>query len=132
MASPQESSGQGYSTKSPPCTIHEQAEPGGGVAGESFTVENVLFTSCDGDSQVENTDKEEDIEEAAGPSGLDAPVLVQQAVCGEVVPPSLCEYERLRERNIREREEAMKEAMEEINEAKQEMRDRVPRVWGEV
>ena len=123
MTSPQESSGQGDSTKSPPCTIHEQAEPGEGVAGESVTVENVDFTS-----QAENTDQVEDIEEAAGPSGLQAPapVLVQQAVCGEDDPPSLCEYERLRERNIREREEAMKEAMEEINEAKQEMRDNAP------
>ena len=90
-------------------------------------MENVVSTSFDGDSQVENTDKVEDIEEA-GPSGLQAPVLVQQAVCGEDDHPSLCEYERLRERNIREREEAMKEAMEEINEAKQEMRDNAPGV----
>ena len=48
MASPQESSGQEDATKSPSCTIHEQAEPGGGVAGESFTVENVVSTSCNG------------------------------------------------------------------------------------
>ena len=129
MASPQESSGHDYSTKSPPCTVHEQAEPGGGgVAGELFTVENVAFTSCDGDSQVENIDKAEDIEQAPGPSGLQAPVIVQQAFCGEDDPPSLCEYERLRERNIREREEAMKEAMDEINEAKQEMKDNAPGV----
>ena len=129
MGSPQESSGQADSTKStPPCTICELAEPGGGVAVESFTVENVVVTSYDGDPQVENTDKEEDIEEAPGPSGLQAPVLVQQAVCGEDDPPSLCEYERLRERNIREREEAMKEAMDEINEAKQDMRDNAPGV----
>ena len=93
MGSSQESSGQEDSTKSPPCTIHEPAEPG----GESVSVENVVSTSFDGDSQVENTDKVEDIEEA-GPSGLQAPVLVQQAVCGEDDHPSLCEYERLRER----------------------------------
>ena len=129
MASAQDSLGQEDSTKPPPCTIHEQAEVvGGGVAGESFTVENVVSTSCDGDSQTENTDKAEEIEEAVGPSGLQAPVLVQQAVCGEDDPPSLCEYERLRERNIREREEAMKEAMEEIDEAKQDMRNNAPGV----
>ena len=98
MASPQESSVLGDSTKSPPYTIHDQPESVGGAAGESVTgVENVVFTSCDGDSQVANTDAE-DIEEAAGPSGLQAPVLVQQAVCGEDDHPSLCEYERLRER----------------------------------
>ena len=117
MSSSQESAGQEDSTKFPPCTIHEQAEPGGGVAGESLNVKNDVYTPCDGDSQVENTDKVEDIEEAAGTSGLQAPVLVQQAICGED-DPSLSEYERLRERNIREREEAMKEAMDEIDEAK--------------
>ena len=123
MASAQDSLGQEDSTKPPPCTIHEQAEAvGGEVAGESFTVENVVSTSCDGDSQTENTDKAEEIEEAVGPSGLQAPVLVQQAVCGGDDPPSLCEYERPRERNIREREETMKEAMEEINEARKRKR----------
>ena len=82
MGSPQEYPGKDDSTKSPPCAVHEQAEPGGGVAGDSFTVENVVLTSCNGDSQVENVDKAEDIEEAAGPSGLQALVLVQQDVCG--------------------------------------------------
>ena len=38
----------------------------------------------------------------------------------------MSEYEKLRERNIRERDEAMKEAMEEIEEAKQDMRDNAP------
>ena len=98
MASPQKSSVQEDSTKSPPGTIHEPAEPGGRVAGESFTEENVVSTSC------ENTHNAEDIEEVGGPSGLQAPVLVQQAVCGEDDPSSLCEYERLRERTVRERE----------------------------
>ena len=93
-------------------------------------MENVVFTSFDGDSQVKNTDKAAGDIEEAGPSGLQAPVpvLVQEAVCGEDDPPSLCEYEKLRERNIREREEAMKEAMKEINEAKEEMRDNAPGV----
>ena len=50
----------------------------------------------------------------------------QQSLCGGDDPPELCEYEKLRERNIRERDEAMKEAMEEIGEAKQEMRDNAP------
>jgi hypothetical protein len=53
-------------------------------------------------------------------------VIVQQAVCGGDNPPQLCEYEKLRERNIRERDEAMREAMEEIEESKQEMRDNAP------
>jgi DNA-directed RNA polymerase subunit RPC12/RpoP len=53
---------------------------------------------------------------------------VQQAaaVTGGDDSPELCEYEKLRERNIRERDEAMKEAMEEIDEAKQDMRDHAP------
>ena len=42
------------------------------------------------------------------------------------VPPELSEYEKLREINIRERDEAMKEAMEGIEEAKQDMRDNAP------
>ena len=105
MASPEESSVHEDSMKSPPGTIQEPAEPGGRVAGESFTEENVVYTSC------ENTHNAEDIEEVGGPSGLQAPVLVQQALCGEDDPTSLCEYERLSE-------EAMKEAMEEINMAK--------------
>jgi hypothetical protein len=54
------------------------------------------------------------------------PVVVQQAMCGGDDPPELSEYEKLRERNIRERDEAMKEAMEEIQEAKQDMRDNAP------
>ena len=50
-------------------------------------------------------------------------VVLQQAVTGVDGPPELCEYEKLRERNIRERDEAMKEAMEGIEEAKQDIRD---------
>ena len=45
-------------------------------------------------------------------------------------PPQLCEYERLKKRNIRERDEALKEAMGEIEEDKQDMRDNAPRVKG--
>ena len=41
-------------------------------------------------------------------------------------PPPLCEYEKLRERNIKEIEEAMKEKMKEIEDAKQDMRDNAP------
>ena len=68
---------------------------------------------------------EEDAE--AGPSGVEHPVAVQQDVCRGDDHPELSDYEKLRERNIREREEAMKEAMGEINEAKQEMWDNAPR-----
>jgi hypothetical protein len=50
-------------------------------------------------------------------------VVLQQAVTGVDGPPELCEYEKLRERNIRERDEAMKEAMDGIEEAKQDIRD---------
>jgi hypothetical protein len=53
-------------------------------------------------------------------------VIVQQAVCGGADPPELSEYEKLRARNIRERDEAMKEALEEIDELKQEMRENAP------
>ena len=70
----------------------------------------------------------DDIE--SGPSGLQlqVPEHVQQALCGDDDPPSLSEYEKLRERNIREREEAMKEAMVEIQEAKQDMTVNGPRL----
>jgi hypothetical protein len=61
-------------------------------------------------------------ETEAGPSGMQHPVVV----CGGDDPPELCEYEKLRERNIRERDEAMKEAMEGIEDAKQDMRDNAP------
>jgi hypothetical protein len=71
-------------------------------------------------------DVEEDVE--AVPSGEQPPVVQQAAVCGGDDPPELSEYEKLRERNIRERDEAMKEAMEEIEEAKQDMRDNAPGV----
>ena len=55
----------------------------------------------------------------------EAPVLI--GVCGEDVGPEMSEYEKLRERNIREREEMMKEVLEDINEAKQDMFDNAPR-----
>ena len=50
------------------------------------------------------------------------PVDVQEAIHGGD-PPNLCAYKQLRERNIREREEAMREALEEI---KEEIRDNAP------
>ena len=43
-----------------------------------------------------------------------------------MIHQELSEYEKLREINIRERDEAMKEAMEGIEEAKQDMRDNAP------
>ena len=60
-----------------------------------------------------------------GANEYEAPV--QIAMCGEDEVPEMSEYEKLRERNIREREEMMKEVMEEINEAKQEMFDNAPK-----
>ena len=72
--------------------------------------------SVDGDMVMEDPIYEEVVE--AGPSGEQLPVVFQQAVCGGDDPPEMSEYEKLRERNIRERDEAMKEAMEEIEEAK--------------
>jgi hypothetical protein len=81
------------------------------------------------DDQMANRLDEDSIDESneleAGPIGEQLPVVVQQAVCGGDSPP-LSEYEKLRERNIRERDEAMKEALEEIEESKQEMRDNAP------
>ena len=53
--------------------------------------------------------------------------MVQQAECGADDPTQLCEYEQLRERNIKERNEAMREALGEIDVAKQDMRDNAPR-----
>ena len=69
----------------------------------------------------------------AGHSVEQLPELIQQGVCGGGDdPPELCVYEKLRERNIRERDEAMKETMDEIGEAKQEMRDNAPRAMKRV
>jgi hypothetical protein len=47
---------------------------------------------------------------------------VKKAVCGGDDPPQLSEYEKLRQRNIRERYEAIGETLGEIEEAKQDMR----------
>ena len=62
----------------------------------------------------------------AGPSD-DPPPLEVNAVnaCGDDESP-LSDYEKLRERNIREREEAMKHVMEEINDIKRELNENVP------
>ena len=48
------------------------------------------------------------------------PLEVVANACGEDESP-LSEYEKLRERNIREREESMKHVMEEIDDAKREL-----------
>jgi hypothetical protein len=83
----------------------------------------------DNDDQVaERLDEDPSVEsnvEEAGPNGEQLPVVVQQAMCEGDSPP-LSDYEKLRERNIRERDEALKEALEEIEEAKQEMRNNAP------
>ena len=50
------------------------------------------------------------------------PLEVVANACGEDESP-LSEYEKLRERNIREREEAMKHVMEEIDDIKREMNE---------
>ena len=83
------------------------------------------------EAQASNHHTKNPIKEAedygeAGQSAEQVQVVGQQSLCGGDDPPELCEYEKLRERNIRERDEAMKEAMEEIGEAKQEMRDNAP------
>ena len=66
------------------------------------------------------------VDAEAGPSGVQHQLVVQQAVTEGDEPPELCAYEKLRERNIRERDKGLKEAMEEIEEAKQDMRDNAP------
>ena len=61
----------------------------------------------------------------AGPS-VNPPVEINAAnACGDDEPP-LSEYEKLRERNIREREESMKHVMEEIDDAKRELNENTP------
>ena len=66
-----------------------------------------------------------DIEET-GASGVQSPVVVHEGGCGADDPPELCEHEKLRERNIKERDEAMMEAFREIDVAKQDMRENAP------
>ena len=39
----------------------------------------------------------------------------------------LCEYEKIREMNIKEREKAMKELLKEINKDKEEMNEHAPK-----
>ena len=83
--------------------------------GEKINVEAVdedSLVPCSASLEGEESMVEEEVNEYEAP--------VQVAVCGEDVGPELSEYEKLRERNIREREEMMKEVMEEINEAKQD------------
>ena len=53
------------------------------------------------------------------------PLEVVANACGEDESP-LSEYEKLRERNIREREESMKHVMEEIDDAKRELNENTP------
>jgi DNA-directed RNA polymerase subunit RPC12/RpoP len=53
------------------------------------------------------------------------PVVLLAAVCGPDSPP-MSDYEKLRERNIRERDEAMKEVLEEIEVAKKDMSNHGP------
>ena len=81
-------------------------------------------------SDVRSEDLSNEVEDVpeAGPSGEQVPAVVLHDVYGGDPPPELCEYEKLRERNIRERDEAMREAREEIEEAKQDMRDNAPGV----
>ena len=62
-------------------------------------------------------------DEEAGP-GV-PPLEVAANACGEDESP-LSEYEKLRERNIREREEAMKHVMEEIDDVKRELNENAP------
>jgi uncharacterized C2H2 Zn-finger protein len=103
----------------------EEATARGGEY-ESLHQEGSVEEAAAGDQLLEDPNlAEEDVK--AGPSGVVQPPVVVQAVCGGDEPPAeLSEYEKLRERNIRERDEAMKEAMVEIDEAKQEMRDNAP------
>ena len=60
-----------------------------------------------------------------GENEHEAPVPI--GLCGEDEVPEMSEYKKLREQNIKEREEMMKEVMEEINEAKQDMYDNAPK-----
>ena len=94
--------------------------------GESKNHAEGVVAEVTGASEILSEVFDTEVDDAeAGPSVEQLPVL-QQAVCGADDPPQLCEYEKLRERNIKERDEAMKEALEEIDVAKQDMRDNAP------
>ena len=106
---------------------HEAAGGGQGVdedpsLGGAFQSSLGLDECFDEASSHENEyeDSSQDVNEnpspaeaVSDPSGLQPPIAVQVAVCGGDSPP-LCEYEKLRERNIKEIAEAMKEKMIEI------------------
>ena len=99
---------------------------------EEITVEAVDVesnASCPGSLGIEErmVEEEEVHQEVYQEEENEYEAPVQIDVCGEDVVPEMSAYEKLRERNIREREEMMKEVMEEINEAKQEMHDFAPK-----
>ena len=87
-------------------------------------VDKDTLGSCSVNRETEERMVEEEVN-LEGENEYEAPI--QIGVCGENEVPEMSEYEKLRERNIREREEMMKEVMEDINEAKQEMYDNAPK-----
>merc|ERR1719186_1126282 len=83
-----------------------------------------------GGAQNDHQDSGDDDDDEAPSPGKAVLVTIglqPSAACGGDFPP-LCEYEKLRERNIRDIEEAMKEKMKEIEEVKKDMRDNAPGV----
>ena len=105
---------EGNTAKGEECEDHQE-----GVEYE------VLDEAVAGDQLLHDSNLVDEYVEA-GPSVEQDQVVLQHAPCVGDHPPELSEYEKLRERNIRERDEAMKEAMKEIDDAKQEMRDNAP------
>ena len=107
----------------------ETTEDGGDI---SNWIEERRNEAAGGGGQGNDEDSSEVVDEAPSgdeavlvPSGLRPSDGVQAAICRGDFPP-LSEYEKLRERNIKEIEEAMKEKMKEIEEAKKDMRDNAP------
>ena len=122
MTNPLGTSDNNSYTDKVPCYERPNDDEGG--ASEGLHAESSGLEAPAEDLLVEVPSLVEDVAEV-GPSGVQPQVVVQQTACGDD-SPELCWYEKLREKNIRERNEAMKETREEIEEAKQDMRDNAP------
>jgi DNA-directed RNA polymerase subunit RPC12/RpoP len=92
---------------------HDEAVPDAGASSLQSPV--VAPTDQPGEEIVYDEDDDD----------VQNPIVVHAVMCGADSPP-LSDYEKLRERNIRERDEAMKETLEEIDVAKKDMRNYGP------
>ena len=107
-----------------PRTAEKVFEEDPSVREEEIKVQMIAednLASCAVSQGIEERMVEEEDVLLEGENEHEAPVPI--GLCGEDEVPEMSEYKKLREQNIKEREEMMKEVMEEINEAKQEMYD---------